>query len=185
MTKQARLLEDRRIKQCIDACKNERELAMLLLSIKAGLRAVEIAGLKWTQVDFGDSLLLLKTTKGDKPRNVPMAKDLIEALQAYRASLTSKREHVFVNRHSRPGQPLTGNAITQWFHHFYNKRLGWTDYSSHSGRRTFATKAARNLGHAGASMKDLQKLMGHEWLSTTQRYIEESEDAQRKIVDLQ
>jgi integrase len=40
---------------------------MFLLSIKAGPRAVEIAGLTWDRIDFDGNYLLLKATKGDKP----------------------------------------------------------------------------------------------------------------------
>ena len=178
------MLEPKRIKQALDACKDDRERVMLLLSVKAGMRAVEIAGLKWEQVDFDDGLLLLKTTKGDKPRNVPIAADLAEALLAYRASLATIKEHVLVSRHAKPGQPLTANAVTQWFAHLYRNRLGWTDYSSHSGRRTFVTNVARKIVEAGGSMKDVQSLAGHEDMKTTSRYIDTDEEAQRKVVDL-
>ncbi len=187
MQKSARMMDDKRVKQAIGACKNERETAMLLLSVRAGLRAVEIAGIKWGSVDLEDGLLLLKTTKGNRPRHVPIAKDLKAALEAYRATKdgkNSKDRLVFTNTHNRPGQPLTANAVACWFHDFYNRRLGWEGYSSHSGRRTFATKVARKIGEVGGSVRDVQKLLGHEWLSTTQRYIDVDPEAQKKVIDM-
>ena len=68
---------------------------MVLLSIKAGLRAKEIAGLTWDRIDWQTKTLLLKTTKGNKPRHVPMAADLVKTLKAYREVSTSKKAHVF------------------------------------------------------------------------------------------
>ena len=180
---QARILDAKRLKQALGVLKNDRERAMLLLSVKAGLRAVEIAGLKWEQVDLEGRLLLLKETKGDIHRDVPINADLLEALKAYRSQGTGEG-HVFENTHNRPGQPLTANAVACWFSDLYQRKLGWSGYSSHTGRRTFVTNAARAIVEAGGSLKDVQSLVGHANLKTTSAYIEVSEDAKRKVVDL-
>jgi integrase/recombinase XerC len=182
--KQARALDDRRIKQALDAVKNDRERAMVLLSIKAGLRAKEIAGLTWDRIDWQTKTLLLKTTKGNKPRHVPMAADLVAALKAYKQSITSKKAHVFLNTQSKPGQALTANAVAAWLRDLYQRKLGWIGYSSHSGRRTFVTKVARKISEAGGSLRDVQALAGHESLQTTQRYIDVDPEAQKKVIDL-
>jgi site-specific recombinase XerD len=52
------------------------------------------------------------------------------------------------------------------------------------GRRTFITKAARKIVEAGGSLRDVQELAGHASLSTTQRYIEGSTDAKRRVVNM-
>jgi integrase/recombinase XerD len=91
---------------------------------------------------------------------------------------------VFTARHARPGEPLTANAVAVWFRDLYTRRLGWTGYSSHSGRRTFATQAARKATLAGGSLRDVQDMLGHASLSTTQVYLEPSSDAKRKLVDM-
>ena len=72
----------------------------------------------------------------------------------------------------------------QWFRDLYGRRLGWEGYSSHSGRRNFGTQAARNAVKAGGSLRDVQDLLGHASLATTQKYLEPSSDAKRKLVDL-
>ena len=74
--------------------------------------------------------------------------------------------------------------MAAWFKDYFGRRLGWEGYSSHSGRRTFATTIAQKIVTAGGSLKDVQELMGHESLQTTQRYIEANANAQRKVVDL-
>ena len=59
-----------------------------------------------------------------------------------------------------------------------------TGCSSHSGRRTFITRAARKVSEVGGSVRDVQQLAGHARLQTTQRYIDGDTDAKRKLVQL-
>jgi integrase/recombinase XerD len=70
-------------------------------------------------------------------------------------------------------------ALAKWY-----RALGYAGCSSHSGRRTFITNAARKISTVGGSLRDVQVLAGHSALSTTQRYIEADAAAQRKIVQL-
>jgi integrase len=56
--------------------------------------------------------------------------------------------------------------------------------SSHSGRRTFITNAAKKISTIGGSLRDIQALAGHSSLAVTQRYIDGDSEARRKIVDL-
>jgi integrase/recombinase XerD len=185
MTKQAQILDDRRLRQAIEACRGPRDRVILLLSVRAGLRAKEVAGLAWDRVDLDGGKLLLTETKGGKPRVVPLHPDLKAALIAYRDERGDKaRGPVLVNTNAKPGQPLTPGAIAVWFNAFYNDRLNWTGYSSHSGRRTFVTRAARKITEAGGSLKDVQALAGHADLKTTALYIETDPDAQRRVVEM-
>ena len=70
-------------------------------------------------------------------------------------------------------------TFAKWY-----RALGYVGCSSHSGRRTFITNAARKISTVGGSLRDVQVLAGHSALSTTQRYIEADAAAQRKIVEL-
>jgi integrase len=56
--------------------------------------------------------------------------------------------------------------------------------SSHSGRRTFITNAAKKITTVGGSLRDVQALAGHSSLAVTQRYIDGDAEARRKIVEL-
>ena len=62
--------------------------------------------------------------------------------------------------------------------------LGLIGCSSHSGRRTFITNAAKKITTVGGSLRDVQYLAGHSSLQTTERYIDYSETARRSIVDV-
>ena len=74
---------------------------MVLLSLKGGLRAIEIAGLKWGAVREEDTLLELVTTKGSKPRTVPINRELRAALQAYRAESVGPAMTTMLSRPAR------------------------------------------------------------------------------------
>jgi integrase/recombinase XerD len=54
--------------------------------------------------------------------------------------------------------------------------------SSHSGRRTFMTRAARTVSPVGGSLRDVQELAGQTSLAMTQRDIEGDTEAQRQLV---
>jgi integrase len=56
--------------------------------------------------------------------------------------------------------------------------------SSHSGRRTFITAAAKKIVEAGGSLRDVQELAGHTSLATTQRYIQGDTAAKRNVIKL-
>lgn len=71
------------------------------------------------------------------------------------------------------------NMFKRWY-----ADLGLLGCSSHSGRRTFITNAAKKISTVGGSLRDVQMLAGHSSLAVTQRYIEGDSEARRKVVDL-
>ena len=77
----------------------------------------------------------------------------------------------------------SAQAIVNMFSAWYVD-MGLMGCSSHSGRRTFITNAARQITTVGGSLRDVQMLAGHSSLAVTQRYIEADSDSQRRVVDL-
>lgn len=165
-----------------------RNRTIVLLSVKAGLRAKEIAGLRWSMVIGADGnldnaiRLEDRASKGRSGRVVPLAKDLREALQSLRDQRppASPDDHIIrTERRASTSAQAIVNQFSRWF-----DELGFVGCSSHSGRRTFITNAARRISTVGGSLRDVQALAGHRSLTTTQRYIEFDSDAQRRVVEL-
>jgi integrase/recombinase XerD len=84
---------------------------------------------------------------------------------------------------SARGGAMRPNSIVNWFVSMF-AALDLPGCSSHSGRRTFITTAARNAHRAGCSLRDVQLLAGHRSIETTQRYIDGNSSGQRKLVAL-
>ena len=162
-----------------------RNRVIVLLSAKAGLRAGEIAKLTWDMVldPTGNiaSVIELRdhAAKNGSGRLIPVHPDLRQALAAYRSRSTGIGPVI----RSERGGAMTPLSIVVWFNRAFHA-IGLDGCSSHSGRRTFITRAARLVHKAGGSLRDVQLLAGHRSIQTTQRYIDGDTDAQRKLVSL-
>ena len=160
-----------------------RNRVIVLLAAKTGLRAGEIANLKWDMVldptgDIGPVIELRDmAAKNGRGRLIPMHPDLRQALAAYRGLATRIGPLI---RSQRDG-PMTPLSIVVWFNRAF-RNIGLAGCSSHSGRRTFITRAARLVHKAGGSLRDVQLLAGHRSIQTTQRYIDGDTDVQRKLI---
>lgn len=174
----------------------DRNKVIFLLTVKAGLRAKEVAGLRWSSVMNADGdiaghiELTDRTSKGRSGRIIPMNRDLRKALEAWMTVCASKRvrrdapplpERSIINTERSDSTPA--QVVVNMFQHWY-RDLGFIGASSHSGRRTFITNAAKKVVQAGGSLRDVQELAGHSSLSMTQRYIEGDTDAKRRLVQM-
>jgi integrase len=185
--KQAKILSDEQVEQLLYfvSTTRYRNRVLVLLSLKAGLRAGEIANLTWPMVlgpqDEIAAVIELRdhAAKKRSGRVIAMHPDLRDALSHWRDT-TDAIGPVVRSERRRPMAPV---SIVNWFSAAY-RHLGFAGCSSHSGRRTFITRAARLVHHAGGSMRDVQLLAGHRSIQTTQRYIDGDTDAQRKLVSM-
>ena len=166
---------------------------IFMLSYKAGLRAKEIANLSWLMVcDSQGQLsreinLINKASKGKQSgRIIPLHKDLAVLLAELLSRQQKKNEHFNLTNRiitTERNNKTSPQAIVNFFYNLY-KEIGFEGCSSHSGRRTFITIAAKNISLAGGTLNDIRMLAGHSTLATTQRYIEYNTDAQKKIVEM-
>jgi integrase len=187
--KQAKILSDQQTRSLLvfaSATRNpRRNHLILLLSLKAGLRAGEIAKLTWDMVlgptgEIGSVIELRDcAAKKKSGRLIPIHPSLRSTLAAWR-KLSPGAGPVI---RSERGGPMTPVSIVNWFAIAY-RAVGLEGCSSHSGRRTFITRAARLVHKAGGSLRDVQLLAGHRSIQTTQRYIDGDSDAQRKLVSM-
>jgi len=194
LTKQAKALSPRELQRLLDDVSHsrhpERNRVTVLLSFKAGLRAVEIAGLRWAMVtdasgEIGDCIALPnRVAKGKSGgRAIPLHPELRDALTALRQSRPDKVRSDWPVIYSERADGYSANSIAVWFFERF-AALGLQGASSHSGRRTFITAAAKKIVEAGGSLRDVQELAGHASLATTQRYIEGDTAAKRNVIKL-
>jgi integrase/recombinase XerD len=188
--KQAKILSDSNIADLLLFTETTRHplrnKVIVLLSAKAGLRAGEISHLTWDMVT--DPIGAVGTTielpdyaaKKGGGRKVPLHEDLRLALTELRSASQGTGP---VITSERGGGPMTPLSIVVWFANAY-RVIGLDGCSSHSGRRTFITRAARLVHKVGGSLRDVQMLAGHRSIQTTQRYIDGDTDAQRKLVKM-
>lgn len=164
-----------------------RNRLIFLLSIKAGLRAREIALLTWRMVtdaqgEIGWAIVLQDdASKGRSGRIIPLNGELRQTLIDWRQTLptTTDGRVIRTERSNQTSPQVIVNMFARWY-----EQIGFGGCSSHSGRRTFITNAARKISTVGGSLRDVQMLAGHSNLRVTQRYIDGEQDAQRKIVEL-
>jgi integrase len=164
-----------------------RNRLIFLLSTKAGLRAKEIARLTWwmtndPQGEIGRAICLQDSaSKGRSGRMIPLNDEVRDALIEYRKEVLSFTGPFVIS--TERALSTSPQAIVNMFQRWY-RHLGFVGCSSHSGRRTFITNAARKISTVGGSLRDVQELAGHTNLRTTQRYIDANPEAQVRIVEL-
>ena len=162
-----------------------RNRLIFLLSVKAGLRAKEIASLTWRMVidpggRVGQAIHLEDSaSKGRSGRVIPMNEELRTALAEYAKTILIPTSLFLIESERSKG--MSPQAIVNLFWRWY-RHIGFDGCSSHSGRRTFITNTARKISTVGGSLRDVQVLAGHTNLRTTQRYIEANAEAQQKVV---
>ncbi|PKN77049.1 MAG: tyrosine recombinase XerC [Deltaproteobacteria bacterium HGW-Deltaproteobacteria-10] len=148
-----------------------RNLAMLELFYSSGLRLGELAGLNVTDLDFNQALVKVRG-KGRKERIVPIGSPARLALQEYLAKTADVRRKFAADIFNSPlflnirGERITPRSIARIVDEATKKSGIGRKISPHALRHTFAT----HLLNAGADLRSIQELLGHESLSTTQKY---------------
>lgn len=194
--KQAKILSKKQIDQLLwyvgtlrHPLRNE---VIVLLSVRAGLRAKEIASLTWSMVtdadgDIGTNIHLTdKASKGRGGRVIPLniqlrlkLADLLEHERQHQRFDLATSHVIRTERSAKTTPQAVVNMFASWF-----GDVGLIGCSSHSGRRTFITNAARKISSVGGSLRDVQMLAGHSSLAVTQRYIEGDSEARVKVVEI-
>ena len=169
-----------------------RNQTIFLLSVKSGLRAKEIASLQWRMVvqpdgEIDDYINLPNSSsKGRSGRVIPLHSslkiNLSELLEEQSRIRTFDLDTAYVVRTERSAS-TSAQSIVNMFSGWY-RDLGLIGCSSHNGRRTFITETAKKISTVGGSLRDIQMMVGHSSLQTTQRYIESDSESQKRVVNL-
>jgi site-specific recombinase XerD len=150
----------------LHAGKLERDRLLLALFAYGGLRRSELLGLDWEDVDLDRRLIRVRNAKGGGQRVLPIHPGLVPLFLAYRATRTPLDDPaLFVGV---LGDRLSPTILANTFRR-YADAAGVTKrkrVTPHTLRHVFASE----LLSAGANLRQIQELLGHRHLDSTQRY---------------
>lgn len=143
---------------------------MLLVSVKLGLRPMEIAGLDSSWFRGNELRIPIGHSKRKSGRSLPVTPEIIDALVEH---LQGRAGRVFLNA---SGQPFTARGISDAFRRLY--RMNDIEGSCYSGRRTLAT----NMVDEGVQIAVVQKVLGHSSVATTIEYVSVTDAMMRRAM---
>jgi site-specific recombinase XerD len=161
-----RHLREDEVEHLFSVIKNKRDFAMFKLMLRCGLRVEEVSNLTLGAIDLKQRRIIVYHGKGSKDRVVYFSDDAHDALVAYlkiRSHFRIKKVFL-VEKGNFKGQPISVRGIQKRIE-YYAKKTG-LKVSCHSLRHTMATQ----LLNAEAQVETIQDLLGHNWITTTQRY---------------
>jgi integrase/recombinase XerC len=160
----------------------ERDRAIFELLYGCGLRNSELVGIELGDMDEANGIILVRG-KGKKQRYVPLEGAAASALQAYRPerqkilNITGRStRRLLINRR---GGPLTTRSVARIVKQIAVAKGLPPDMHPHTLRHAFGT----HMLSEGADLRAIQELLGHERLSTTQRYTHLSMNQVMEVYD--
>jgi len=153
------------IKQLLCVIDDPRDLAMITVLLRTGMRIGELLGAKMKDLHLRDRRIdIYESEKNRIGRVVYLSEDAIVALKAWLEKRRVDHEFLFYAKGRKTMSYSTAHSIFEK----YLKKAGVTHkgYSLHALRHTFASE----LLNAGMRIECLQPLMGHTSLDVTRRY---------------
>lgn len=161
-----RSLHDQEVEKLFGVIKNKRDTAIFMLMLRCGLRVEEVAHLTLGAIDLKRRRIMVHQGKGGKDRVVYISQDALDALATYlkvRSRYRSKSVFL-VKKGTYKGQAISERGIQKRIE--YYAKQSRVSVSCHRLRHTMATQ----LLNAEAEVETIQDLLGHNWITTTQRY---------------
>ena len=160
-------LKDEEVKALFNGIKKHRDRAIFKVMLRCGLRVEEVSDLALTDIDLKRRKIHVRNGKGNKDRVVYISQDTHIALMEYlRRRPQSRAKKIFlVEKGTSIGKPISVRGIQKRIEYYARKaRL---KVSCHHLRHTMATQ----LLNADAEIETIQDLLGHNRITTTERYL--------------
>jgi site-specific recombinase XerD len=159
-------LRDQEVENLFSAIKSKRDMAMFKLMLRCGLRVEEVSNLTLGSIDLKRRRIMVQQGKGGKDRVVYISEDAFDALNVYlRFRSHYRAKNVFlVEKGTYNGKAISVRGIQKRIEYYAKKTR--INVSCHRLRHTMATQ----LLNAEAEVETIQDLLGHNWITTTQRY---------------
>ena len=186
-----RFLTEEEIQRLIEACpKHVRKV--VICALLTGMRRGEILSLQWSQIRNG--FIYLQKTKTNESRQIPINEDLDRLFQEIRQENQLRSSYVFtyatgeekivgIKRINKRTKPAPVPDRFKEFKKSFKKALDAAqldDFRFHDLRHTFASQMVMR----GASLKDVQEILGHKTLTMTLRYAHLSQEHKKRAINL-
>jgi integrase len=135
---------------------------LVMLAITTGARRGELINLKWTDIDLKAGEALVRESKNDEPRVLPLLGKALEVLRAHKLNGGAKTEWVFLQPSGIPGPYQHFDA--HWKGALTAAKID--GFKFHDLRHTCASYLAQN----GASLLEIAEVLGHKTLAMVKRY---------------
>jgi integrase len=167
-----RYLTDGEVARLLSECKHASHLWRVVFTVlNTGMRRKEVLGLKWDQIR--DGIIYLTDTKMSEPREIPVNDDLATMFKEIRRDKGLASPYVFTWGGKKIKSVSYGlNAAC--------RRAGIANFRFHDLRHTFASQ----LVIRGASLKEVQELLGHKTMTMTLRYAHLAQEQKKVAVNL-
>jgi len=159
-----RVLSKEEIAALVRAIDNVKHKTMIMLGYSCGLRVSEITGLKLTDLDEDRRLLIVRKAKGKKDRIVSLSPVMLVMLRDYRDKY---KPITYLFEGQQPGVPYSIRSLESIIQKAKSVAGIKKEGSMHMLRHSFAT----HLLDKGTDVVFIQKLLGHNNLKTTLRYL--------------
>jgi len=161
-----RHLREEEIDTFFDVIKSPRDYAIFIVMLRCGLRVEEVSNLTLGSLDLKRRRIYVFNGKGGKDRVVFISDDAYRALLNYlRVRPPTRVKQVFlVEKGTYKGKGISVRGIQKRMEYYARKSK--VKVSCHHLRHTMATQ----LLNAEAKVVTIQELLGHNWITTTERY---------------
>lgn len=166
-----RYLSEEEIERLLYCCA-EHLKPIVIMAMNTGMRKGEILNLKWSDIDMINRIIMVRTSKNNESRSVPINETLYSEFLKLQGDCTSDNA-VFTDK--------TGKPIKNIDHAFEGarKRAKLKDFRFHDLRHTFASHLVMN----GVDIRTIQILLGQKTIAMTLRYSHLSDKTLKDAVD--
>jgi integrase/recombinase XerD len=175
-------LPPEQVRDLLEAVKiegNERDCAIILLFLNAGLRISELIKLNLDNIKNG--IVTVKESKGKKSREVPINQDTVDILNDYLKVRPKTTDEAFflINKYIKEPYRITRDTIVEMLDK-YAELAGIEHLTAHMLRHTYGTGKRR----AGVSLDTIKELMGHETIDTVLIYAQITREEKILVADM-
>jgi integrase len=179
--RRVRAVPDERWNDLFASMRSNRDRAILALAVSTGARASELLGVRGCDVDWGDQLIRVRRKGSQAEQWLPASPESFVWLRLYLDEIggvgVSERLWLTLRRRRDVGEALARRVLTydalRAVLRRANEHLG-TNWTMHDLRHTCALRMTRD---PSLTLRDVQTILGHAHLTTTQVYIEDDDQA--------